>query len=167
MPLTPSPGNPKITSTPQSIRRETKRSATVFDITNSLDQAHKFSSCFHPEITNASPRQNDVMITHDCCTVFLSAERTFVLQELKQAYGAHTFCDPAFTDTNGMPNFFALARPPPRQAPKEARGEDDREGSDHADCEQRPDEEEVSARMTEAAGDADAFPLHVNDRDDQ
>jgi energy-coupling factor transporter ATP-binding protein EcfA2 len=47
--------------------------------------------------------KTDVMITHDCCTVFLSAERTFVLQELKQAYGAHTFCDPAFMDTNGMP----------------------------------------------------------------
>src|ERR1044072_309961 len=85
MPFTPSPGNPKIASTPQSMRRVTNRSATVFDMTNSL--------------------KSNVMIAHDYCIVLLSAQRTFAMQELKQVHRKHAFCDPAFTETNGVPEF--------------------------------------------------------------
>ncbi|MDQ1636817.1 MAG: hypothetical protein QOF62_156 [Pyrinomonadaceae bacterium] len=57
--------------------------------------------------------------------------------------------------------------PPPWQAPESARREDGREESEHADREERPDEEEVSAGIGEPAGDADALPAHVDVGDDQ
>src|SRR5437870_9448252 len=53
------------------------------------------------------------------------------------------------------------------QAPQSARREDDGEEPGHADRDQRPDEEEVSAGIGESAGDADALPPHVGEGDDQ
>ena len=55
-----------------------------------------------------------------------------------------------------------LPGPAPWQAPQSADREDGGEEPEHADREQRPDEEEVSAGIGEPAGDADTLPLHVD-----
>jgi len=55
----------------------------------------------------------------------------------------------------------------PSQAPQSAHREDDGEEPGHADRDQYPDEEEVSAGIGEAAGDADALPPHVGEGNDQ
>ena len=47
------------------------------------------------------------------------------------------------------------------------RREDDGEERGHAEREQRPDEEEASARMCDAASDADTPPSHMEVRDGQ
>jgi hypothetical protein len=60
-----------------------------------------------------------------------------------------------------------LPGPAPGQAPQSAHRENRREESEHADSEQRPDEEEVSAGTAEPAGDADALSLHVDVGHDQ
>ena len=53
------------------------------------------------------------------------------------------------------------------RAPQSARGEDDGEERSHAERDERPDEEEASAGIGDAAGDADTLPLHVDDGDAQ
>jgi hypothetical protein len=60
-----------------------------------------------------------------------------------------------------------LPGPSPWQAPQSPRREDDGKESGHADGDQRPDEEEVSAGVAKAAGDAHTFPPHVGEGDDQ
>lgn len=47
------------------------------------------------------------------------------------------------------------------------RREDDGEKPGHSNCNQRPNEKEMPAGMGKAAGDADALPPHVGERDDQ
>ena len=60
-----------------------------------------------------------------------------------------------------------LSGPAPWQAPQSARREDDGEERGHAERDERPDEEEASAGIGDAAGDADTLPLHVEDGDGQ
>ena len=62
---------------------------------------------------------------------------------------------------------FTLAGPAPWQSPQSARREDGGEEPEHANRDQRPDEEEVSAGIGEPAGDADALSLHVDVGHDQ
>ena len=45
------------------------------------------------------------------------------------------------------------------------RREDNGEERGHAERDERPDEEEASAGIGDAAGDADTLPLHVDDGD--
>ena len=59
-----------------------------------------------------------------------------------------------------------LPGPAPLQAPQPAPREDDGEPG-HAECDQRPDEEEGSAGIGDVAADADTLPLHVDDGDAQ
>jgi hypothetical protein len=60
-----------------------------------------------------------------------------------------------------------LPSPAPGQGPQPARREDNGEDPGHAYRDQRPDEEEVSAGVTDGAGDADTLPPHVGEGDDQ
>jgi hypothetical protein len=60
-----------------------------------------------------------------------------------------------------------LTRSCPSQLPQSAHREDDGDERGHAERDERPDEEEATAGIGDAAGDADTFPLHVYDRDDQ
>jgi len=61
-----------------------------------------------------------------------------------------------------------LPAPAPWKTPQSAHREDGGEEPEHADRDQRPDKEEVSASIDEPAGDADTLrPLHVDDRNDQ
>ena len=53
----------------------------------------------------------------------------------------------------------------PLQAPQSARREDDGEDRSHAEREERPDEEEGSAGLGDAAADADTLSHHVDDGD--
>lgn len=52
-------------------------------------------------------------------------------------------------------------------APQSAHREDNGEERGHAEHDDRPDEEEASAGIGDAARDADALPLHVEDGDGQ
>src|SRR5271168_1711715 len=60
-----------------------------------------------------------------------------------------------------------LPRLAPLWAPQAARREDNGEERGHGERDERPDEEEASAGIGDAAGDADTLPLHVDDGDDQ
>jgi hypothetical protein len=55
----------------------------------------------------------------------------------------------------------------PLQGPQSARREDDGEERRHAECDERPDEEEGSAGLGDVPADADTLPHHVDDGDDQ
>jgi hypothetical protein len=67
----------------------------------------------------------------------------------------------------GAFRFVDLIRTCPSQAPQSPHREDDGDERGHADRDERPDEEEASAGIGDAAGDADTPPLHVHDGDDQ
>src|SRR5215831_6596331 len=58
MPFTPSPGNPKIVSTPQSIRRSTSRSATVFAMADRCAPSLGGRACSSP-FGNGRDRSSD------------------------------------------------------------------------------------------------------------
>ena len=58
---------------------------------------------------------------------------------------------------------FGLPGLAPLRAPQTARREDNGEERGHAQRDERPDEKEASAGIGDAAGDADTFPLHVED----
>src|SRR5271156_782381 len=60
-----------------------------------------------------------------------------------------------------------LPRLAPLRAPQPARREDNGEERGHAQRDERPDEEEASTGIGDAAGDAHTLPLHVYNRDDQ
>src|ERR1043165_6182569 len=81
MPFTPSPGNPKIVSTPQSISLVTNRSATVLDITT-------------PHILERS-----VWSVLFCC---LLNEHLCAKKRAKQ----HDFSNAGFNYTSAMPDLF-------------------------------------------------------------
>jgi hypothetical protein len=58
-----------------------------------------------------------------------------------------------------------LRAPAPWQAPQSAHREDEREKRGHAEHDERPDEEEASAGISDAARYSNAFPHHVDDGD--
>src|ERR1041384_6037077 len=60
--------------------------------------------------------------------------------------------------------FCGLPGLPPWQTPQSMHREDRGEDSEHADQEQRIDEEEVPGGVRHAAGEASAFSLHVAER---
>ncbi len=69
--------------------------------------------------------------------------------------------------TEPAPWIVALPGLAPLQAPQSAHREDDGEERGHAEREERPDEEEGSAGVGDAAADADPLSHHMNDGDDQ
>ena len=53
------------------------------------------------------------------------------------------------------------------QTPQSVQRENNGKQRRHADRDQRPDEEEISGRVSDAAADADTLPPHVDDGDHQ